>query len=133
MSSDMDRARSLPCSFIVGRQRGRTSFARVAGLALVAALTGSSAALSAMAAPTTGAPEPVTSAPEVKTGIKLTVRPAEVQVFLDGKERGTAGELSFIPTGPGRYGLRLVHGGDELEVEVVVKKAQVVEFAYDFE
>jgi hypothetical protein len=68
-----------------------------------------------------------------ETGLKLAVEPADVKVFIDGRERGTAGELSFIALDPGTHTLRLVRGGDEFEAEIPLKRGQIVEFRYDFE
>ena len=68
-----------------------------------------------------------------ETGLKLAVTPADVQVFIDGKERGTAGDLSFIALEPGTHTLRLVRGGDEFEAEIPLKRGQIVEFSYEFE
>ncbi|NJK88717.1 MAG: hypothetical protein HC923_04510 [Myxococcales bacterium] len=75
--------------------------------------------------PASGHPTPVEKpAEQPKTGLTLEVRPPEVQVFLNGKDLGTAGKLSFIETKPGMLNLRLVHGGDEVEHEIAVKKAK---------
>jgi len=68
-----------------------------------------------------------------KTGLKLAVTPAEVVIFVDGRERGKAGELSFIALDPGTHTVRLVRGGDEFEAEIPLKRGQIVEFRYEFE
>jgi len=68
-----------------------------------------------------------------KTGLRFDVTPADVQVFIDGEEHGTAGELDFVRTRPGTYNVRLVRGGDEFEADIPVEKGQVVEVQYSFE
>jgi len=75
----------------------------------------------------------VSEAEAQRTGLDLRVTPEEVEIYVDGKKRGTAGELTFIATRPGTHEVRLVRGGDELQVDIVVKKNQVVQFTYEFE
>lgn len=68
-----------------------------------------------------------------KTGIDFQISPGDVEIHLDGKKIGTAADVSFRATKPGTHNVRLVRGGDEFEVELPVKRGQVVSFAYDFE
>lgn len=72
------------------------------------------------------------AADEVKTGIEFNVKPASAKIFVDGKQIGTAGEVSFVKTKPGRHNVRLVRNGDETEIDLEVGKGQVVQFTYEF-
>jgi PEGA domain-containing protein len=70
--------------------------------------------------------------PPNKTGISWKVAPANVIIFLDGKKVGEAGALTFTETKPGKHGVKLTKGKDETEMEVNVKKGEVVSFEFEF-
>jgi hypothetical protein len=94
----------------------RTILVLVLGLGL---FLGSAAAADKKAAPS-------------KTGIQWKVAPASVTIFLDGKKVGEAGSLTFTETKPGKHAVKLTKGKDETEMEVSVKKGEVVNFEFEF-
>jgi hypothetical protein len=67
-----------------------------------------------------------------KTGISWKVAPANVVIFVDGKKVGEAGALQFTETKPGKHAVKLTKGKDETEMEVSVKKGEVVNFEFEF-
>ncbi|MCX7942944.1 MAG: hypothetical protein N2746_00310 [Deltaproteobacteria bacterium] len=73
-------------------------------------------------------------AKSVKTGIKFEVIPAENTIaFIDGKKIGEITKIDVVPVKPGRHTIKLVHNKDEVEVDVVVVKNQILNFKYAFE
>jgi hypothetical protein len=68
----------------------------------------------------------------VKTGIEWKVVPSHVVVWLNGKKLGEAGSLKVTETKPGKHAVKLTRGGDETEMEVSVKKGEVVKFEFEF-
>lgn len=106
---------------------------RWAALAFGLVVTLSWATPSARGAGPEAPPPEAVQEKSARTGIQLAVTPEDVVVFIDGEERGKAGELSFIATRPGKHSVRLVRGGDEVQAEIPVEKGQIVEFRYDFE
>lgn len=68
-----------------------------------------------------------------KTGIAWKIEPAHVVVFLDGKKLGEAGSLSFTATTPGKHGVKLTKGDDETEMDIQVKKGEVLQVAFSFD
>ncbi|MEQ9497543.1 MAG: PEGA domain-containing protein [Deltaproteobacteria bacterium] len=81
------------------------------------------------AAPT---PEPVKKRAKVQTAIAWKVQPAEVEIYMDGKKLGRAGDLKQTRTRPGMHTVRLVKGGDETEMDVKVNKGHVLTFTFEF-
>lgn len=67
-----------------------------------------------------------------KTGIQWKVAPNHVLIFLDGKKLGEAGDTKFTDTKPGKHAVRLTKGQDETEMEVNVKKGEVLSFEFEF-
>lgn len=67
------------------------------------------------------------------TGIAWHVEPAGVEIYLDGKKIGVAGELEWTASTPGRHTVRLVNGGDETEMDVGLKKGQTLKFTFVFD
>lgn len=68
-----------------------------------------------------------------KTGISWKIEPAHVVVFLDGKKLGEAGSLGFTTTGPGKHSVKLTKGDDETEMDVTVKKGEVLQVSFSFD
>jgi hypothetical protein len=68
----------------------------------------------------------------ITTGINWRVKPAEVEVFLDGRKLGVAGSLTYTEARAGGHTVRLVNGGDEEELEIRVVKGQVIRIAFTF-
>ncbi len=101
------------------------------GASLAAAL-----AFGAFEAPTVDA-KPTTVAKKKSkksaTGIEWVVMPKSVEIYVDGKKLGTAGELEFSSTKPGRHTVRLVNGEDETEMDIGIKKGQRLKFEFTFD
>ena len=66
------------------------------------------------------------------TGIQWKVTPASVEVFVDGKRLGTAGELVRTRHRPGRHTIVLKRKGDEEEFEVKLIKGLTLRLEYSF-
>ena len=71
-------------------------------------------------------------AAKIDTGIQWQVAPEKVEIFVDGKKIGVAGELRVTSVKPGKHAIRLVNGLDETEFEVSVKKGQLVPLQFEF-
>ncbi|MGF1508449.1 MAG: hypothetical protein ACFB9M_02990 [Myxococcota bacterium] len=79
-----------------------------------------------------GAASEVAKPKAVKTGIEFAVTPGSVSIFVDGAKVGTAASTSFVATKPGLHTVKLTRGADETELQLNVKKGEVVQFAYEF-
>jgi len=88
-------------------------------------------ALLALTTPNLGS-LPAQAAQEVRTGVEFSVVPGSVQIEVDGKAVGVAKAVGFVKLAPGRHKVRLVRGGDEIELELEVRKDQVIQFTYEF-
>lgn len=115
----------------------RTSFIRgvllgaalLAGVQAMDALTDTGLGLTERASADEGKKKP----PAGATGIEWLVEPDGVEIYLDGKKIGEAGRISFTPTKPGKHAVRLVRVKDETEIDVEVKKGQILKFTFKFE
>lgn len=74
----------------------------------------------------------VHAAETARTGVEFAVEPGSVQIEVDDKVVGLAKDVSFVKLAPGRHKVRLVRGGDEIQLELQVSKDQVVQFTYEF-
>jgi len=73
-------------------------------------------------------------AKNVVTGIRFEVIPVENTIaFIDGKKVGEVSKIDIVPVKPGKHTIKLVHKKDEVEVDVVVVKKQILDFKYAFE
>jgi hypothetical protein len=70
--------------------------------------------------------------PAQKTQLKIEVKPSSTVVFVDGKRRGT-GAKPVILAVPGRHVIKLVHGRDEHQEMVAVKKGESRTWTWAFE
>ncbi|MEM1022447.1 MAG: hypothetical protein AAGD10_16725 [Myxococcota bacterium] len=78
-------------------------------------------------------PSPSAHAAETaRTGVEFSVEPGSVEIQVNGKSVGRAKDVSFVKLAPGRHKVRLVRGGDEIQLELQVSKGQVVQFTYEF-
>ncbi len=68
-----------------------------------------------------------------RTGIHWKIEPSTVKIFVDGKLVGVAGKTEFTKAKAGKHTVRLVNGEDEAEMDVQLKKGQVLRFRYAFE
>ena len=68
-----------------------------------------------------------------KTGIEWKIQPEHTVVILDGKKLGQAGKLRFTKTRAGKHTIHLIKGGDETEMDVQVRKGQVLKFTFSFD
>ncbi|MCX7958490.1 MAG: hypothetical protein N3B13_05520 [Deltaproteobacteria bacterium] len=74
------------------------------------------------------------SSKNARTGIRFEVIPAENTIaFINGKKVGEVSKLDVVPVKPGKHTIKLLHNKDEVEVDVVVVKNQVLNFKYAFE
>jgi hypothetical protein len=70
---------------------------------------------------------------KVKTQIHWLVKPAKVEIYLDGKRLGAAKDLKLTATKPGKHTIRLVNGLDETEFDMEIRKNQTLRFEFIFE
>ncbi len=70
---------------------------------------------------------------KLKTGIKWEVQPEHTVIKLDGKRLGTAGKVTFTKTRAGKHTVHLIKGGDETEMDVHVKKGNILKIAFSFD
>ena len=68
-----------------------------------------------------------------KTQIHWLVKPANVEIHLNGKKLGAAQDLKFTRAKPGKHTIRLVNGLDETEFDVKILKNQTLRFEFIFE
>jgi hypothetical protein len=75
---------------------------------------------------------PVAKAPRTKTGIEFSVSPGSVSIYIDDRKVGAAADVRFVPTKPGLHTVKLQRGEDTTELQLQVKKGEVVQFNYEF-
>jgi hypothetical protein len=68
-----------------------------------------------------------------KTVLVLNIGPDPTEIYVDGKKKGTSDKIKELPLEPGNHVVRLVHGGDEHEDMVTIKKGQSLKFEWKFE
>lgn len=71
--------------------------------------------------------------PPGQSKLLLKVAPETTVVEVDGKRRGTAAEVKELLLPPGPHIVHLVHGLDEHEDQVVLRKGAVTSFEWKFE
>jgi hypothetical protein len=89
------------------------------------------AAVFALSTPVLG-PSGANAAEEARTGVEFSVEPGSVRIEVDDKALGLAKDVNFVKLPPGRHKVRLARGGDEVNLELEVRKGQVVQFTYEF-
>lgn len=70
---------------------------------------------------------------KARTGVEFRITPETAVIHINGRKIGTAKNVGFRRLRPGSHTIRLVHGGDETEAEVMLRKGQVLKFVYSFE
>ncbi len=63
----------------------------------------------------------------------IDVKPAGVEVKVDGKKAGISGKVLSIKLKPGKHVVRLSHKGDAHEEEVAVKAGEKKTYQFEFE
>jgi PEGA domain len=64
--------------------------------------------------------------------LTLDVKPAGVEVKVDGKRVGTSGKALAVNVKPGKHLVRLSYKGDAHEEEIAVKAGQNMTYSWEF-
>lgn len=65
--------------------------------------------------------------------LSIDVKPAGVEVKVDGKKAGTSGKVLVMKLKAGRHLVRLSHKGDAHEEEVALKAGEKRTYQWEFE
>lgn len=65
--------------------------------------------------------------------LSIDVKPAGVEVKVDGKKAGTSGKVLMLKLKAGRHVVRLSHQGDSHEEEVALKAGEKKTYQWAFE